>query len=126
MSYFNGMSQVLSTMYRDRATIYGVSKSKDGPFTSTKPSLIAKDYPCKVSKGTQELSATGQYGTDKTDAILIIDNDITIPAGATIEVTVINGKVTKYKHSSSGYKGYESHQEVHMELDSKASGTTNG
>lgn len=126
MSYFTGMSKILSTMYRDKATIYGVSKAKDGPFTSTKPSLIAKDYPCKVSKGTQELSANGQYGTDKTDAILIIDNGITIPAGATIEITDVNGKVTKYKHSSSGYKGYESHQEVHMELDSKASGTANG
>lgn len=127
MSLFMNMGNVLKTLYRDRATIYGVTAVKDGPFTKTKPVVICSNYPCKVSKNSLELSQDVQFGTDRIDAILIIDTDIDIPAGASIEITDVNGKITKYKHSSRGYKGYESHQEVHMQLDDKASqGVTNG
>ncbi|KAA8371108.1 hypothetical protein FE410_05305 [Leuconostoc carnosum] len=121
------MSSILKTMYRDRASIYGSGQSKDGPFTETLTQMIVENYPCKVSKSTQNTSQFDGIGaTDSFDAVLFIDTAIKIPAAATIVVTDVNGYQTTYHQSSSGYVGYESHQEVRMKLDKKASEVTHG
>ena len=60
------------------------------------------------------------FGTDEYDATLLIRTGIDVPAGATIIVTDVNGKVTKYKRSSKGYSGYVSHQEIAIVRDEKA------
>lgn len=126
MSLFGGMGSILNTLYRDKATIYGSGVAKSGPFTETEPNIITENYPCKVSKITQNVVQTDSVGmVDSFDAVLFIDTNIKIPAAATIVVTDVNGYQTTYKRSSSGYMGYESHQEVRMKLDRKASEVTN-
>jgi len=119
-SVFNKMNGVIERVWTDRVTITGVKNGKRGPFSEDEPVTIVKNHPAKVILGSQKPSDQSFFGTDQFDAKLLIDNDVSIPAGANIIVTDVNGQVTKYKRASKGYRGYVSHQELAMVRDEKA------
>lgn len=117
---FKKMGKILPKLWNDKVTIIGVKRTKNGIFSDEKDVIIVKNYPAKVVLGGQKTSEQSFFGTDQFDAKLLIDNSVYIPAGADIEVTDVNGKITKYKRTSKGYQGYVSHQEVSMIRDEKA------
>jgi len=119
-SVFNKMNGVIERVWTDRVTITGVKNGKRGPFSEDEPVTIVKNHPAKVILGSQKPSDQSFFGTDQFDAKLLIDNDVSIPAGANIIVTDVNGHVTEYKRASKGYRGYVSHQELAMVRDEKA------
>ncbi|AYM03577.1 hypothetical protein D8911_11495 [Levilactobacillus brevis] len=118
---FNRMGNQLTKLWFDRVTITGVKTVKDGPFIDTEPVTIVEDEPAKVILKGLKASEQTFFGTDAYDAKLLIRNGIKIPAGATVDVTDVNGQTTHYKRASKGYAGYVSHQEVAMVRDDKAS-----
>lgn len=118
---FNRMGNQLTKLWFDRVTITGVKAVTDGPFTDTEPVVIVENEPAKVILKGLKASEQSFYGTDAYDAKLLIRNGLKIPAGAEIDVTDVNGQVTRYKRASKGYAGYASHQEVAMVRDEKAS-----
>lgn len=117
---FNRMGKSLTKLWFDKVTIVGVRDSSDGVFTDGKPVTIVEDEPAKVVLKGLKASDQSFFGTDNYDAKLLIRTGITIPAGADIQVTDVNGQVTQYKRASKGYAGYISHQEVAMVRDEKA------
>lgn len=117
---FKHMGRVLPKLWNDRVTITGVKNGKHGPFSEDEAVTICENRPGKVILGSLKSSNQTEFGTDQYDAKLLIDNDVSIPAGADITVTDVNGHITKYKRSSKGYRGYVSHQEVAMIRDEKA------
>jgi len=119
-SVFNKMNGVIERVWTDRVTITGIKNGKRGPFSEDEPVTIVKNHPAKVILGSQKPSDQSFFGTDQFDAKLLIDNDVSIPAGANIIVTDVNGHVTEYKRASKGYRGYVSHQELAMVRDEKA------
>lgn len=123
---FLNMTPVLQLMYRDRVTITGGKPVERNGATEVQDVVIVSNHPAKLSLGGQRASEDGQHGTDAYDAKLFIDNGIDVPAGATIDVTDVNGRTTRYKRSSAGYTAYASHQEITMVRDEKATGVTNG
>lgn len=119
-SVFKKMNGVIERVWNDRVTITGVKDRKRGPFSEDEPVTIVENHPAKVILGSQKPSEQSFFGTDQYDAKLLIDNDVSIPAGARITVTDVNGHVTEYKRASKGYRGYVSHQELAMVRDEKA------
>ncbi len=119
-SVFEKMNGIIERVWNDRVTITGVKNARRGPFSEDEVVTICENRPAKVILGSQKTSNQSEFGTDQYDAKLLIDNDVSIPAGARITVTDVNGHVTKYKRSSKGYRGYVSHQELAMVRDEKA------
>ncbi|WP_246001249.1 hypothetical protein [Companilactobacillus musae] len=119
-SVFKKMNGIIEQVWNDRVTIIGVKNGKHGPFSEDEPVTICEDRPGKVILGSLKPGNQTEFGTDQYDAKLLIDNNVSIPAGADITVTDVNGHITKYKRSSKGYRGYVSHQEVAMIRDEKA------
>ena len=119
-SVFKKMNGVIERVWNDRVTITGVKNGSHGPFSEDEDVTICENRPGKVILGSLKTSTQTEFGTDQYDAKLLIDNNVSIPAGADITVTDVNGHVTKYKRASKGYRGYVSHQEVAMIRDEKA------
>ncbi|GEO64462.1 hypothetical protein [Companilactobacillus nantensis] len=119
-SAFKKMNGIIERVWNDRVTITGVKNGLRKGFTEDVPVIICENRPGKVILRSLKTSNQTEFGTDQYDVKLLIDNDVSIPAGADISVTDVNGHVTKYKRSSKGYRGYVSHQEVAMIRDEKA------
>ena len=117
---FREAGAILGTLYRDRVTIYGAKPVLRNGATEVKDVVIISNYPCKVSLKNQQLSADGQFGTDAYDAKLFLNNGVSVPAGAILDVTDVNGNTMRYKRSSASYTAYASHQELTMVRDEKA------
>lgn len=117
---FKAASVALAKLYRDRVTIYGAKPVIRNGATEVRDVLIVSNLPCKVSLNYQQPSADGQFGTDAYDVKLFLENGVSVPAGAILDVTDVNGNTTRYKRSSAGYTAYASHQEVTMVRDEKA------
>lgn len=117
---FREAGAILGTLYRDRVTIYGAKPVLRNGATELQDVVIASNYPCKLSLNNQQPSADGQFGTDAYDAKLFLDNGVSVPAGAILDVTDVNGNTTRYKRSSASYTAYASHQELTMVRDEKA------
>lgn len=117
---FREAGAILGTLYRDRVTIYGAKPVLRNGATELQDVVIASNYPCKLSLNNQQPSADGQFGTDAYDAKLFLDNGVSVPAGAILDVTDVNGHTTRYKRSSASYTAYASHQELTMVRDEKA------
>lgn len=118
---FNKLKDIAPKLWTDKVTIKGSKKVvNEHHLTTSEPVTVVSDEPAKVILKGLKASEQSFFGTDEYDATLLIKNGIDIPAGAVIEVTDVNGKVTRYKRSSKGYSGYVSHQEVAMTRDEKA------
>lgn len=117
---FRASGAILATLYRDRVTIYGAKPVVRNGATEVQDVVIVSNYPCKLSLKNQQPSADGQYGTDAYDAKLFLDNGVSVPAGAILDVTDVNGNTIRYKRSSASYTAYASHQELNMVRDEKA------
>ena len=118
---FNKLKEVAPMLWTDKVTIQAAKKVvNEHHITSSEPVTVVKDEPAKVILKGLKASEQSFFGTDEYDATLLLRTGIDVPAGATIIVTDVNGKVTKYKRSSKGYSGYVSHQEIAMTRDEKA------
>lgn len=118
---FNRLKDIAPMLWTDKVTIQATKKIvNEHHITTSEPVTVVKDEPAKVILKGLKASEQSFYGTDEYDATLLIRTGIDVPAGATITVTDVNGKVTKYKRSSKGYSGYVSHQEIAMTRDEKA------
>lgn len=118
---FNKLKEVAPMLWTDKVTIQATKKVvNEHHITISEPVTIVTDEPAKVILKGLKASEQSFYGTDEYDATLLIRTGIDVPAGATIIVTDINGKSTKYKRSSKGYSGYVSHQEIAMTRDEKS------
>ena len=118
---FNKLKEVAPKIWTDKVTIQATKKVvNEHHITTSEPVTVVKDEPAKVILKGLKASEQSFFGTDEYDATLLIRTGIDVPAGATIIVTDVNGKVTKYKRSSKGYSGYVSHQEIAMTRDEKA------
>ena len=118
---FNKLKDIVPMLWTDKVTIQATKKVvNEHHITTSEPVTVVKDEPAKVILKGLKASEQSFFGTDEYDATLLIRTGIDVPAGATIIVTDVNGKVTKYKRSSKGYSGYVSHQEIAMTRDEKA------
>ena len=118
---FNKLKDIVPILWTDKVTIQATKKVvNEHHITTSEPVTVVKDEPAKVILKGLKASEQSFFGTDEYDATLRIRTGIDVPAGATIIVTDVNGKVTKYKRSSKGYSGYVSHQEIAMTRDEKA------
>ena len=118
---FNKLKEVAPMLWNDKVIIQTTKKVvNEHHITTSEPVTVVSDEPAKVILKGLKASEQSFYGTDEYDATLLIRTGIDVPAGATIIVTDVNGKVTKYKRSSKGYSGYVSHQEIAMVRDEKA------
>ena len=118
---FNKLKEVAPILWTDKVTIQATKKVvNEHHITTSKPVKVVKDEPAMVTLKGLKASEQSFFGTDEYDATLLLRTGIDVPAGATIIVTDVNGKVTKYKRSSKGYSGYVSHQEIAMVRDEKA------
>ena len=118
---FNKLKEVAPILWNDKVTIQTTKKViNEHHITTSEPVTVVLDEPAKVILKGLKASEQSFFGTDEYDATLLIRTGIDVPAGSTIIVTDVNGKVTKYKRSSKGYSGYVSHQEIAMVRDEKA------
>lgn len=118
---FNKLKEVAPMLWTDKVTIQATKKVvNEHHITTSEPVTVVSDEPAKVILKGLKASEQSFYGTDEYDATLLIRTGIDVPAGATIIVTDVNGKTTKYKRSSKGYSGYVSHQEIAMTRDEKS------
>lgn len=118
---FNKLKEVAPILWTDKVTIQSTKKVvNEHHITTSEPVTVVKDEPAKVILKGLKASEQSFFGSDEYDATLLLRTGIDVPAGATITVTDINGKSTKYKRSSKGYSGYVSHQEIAMVRDEKA------
>lgn len=118
---FNKLKEVAPMLWTDKVTIQTTKKVvNEHHITTSEPVTVVSDEPAKVILKGLKASEQSFFGTDEYDATLLLSTGIDVPAGATIIVTDVNGKVTKYKRSSKGYSGYVSHQEIAMTRDEKA------
>ncbi|QHJ85683.1 MAG: hypothetical protein [Caudoviricetes sp.] len=118
---FNKLKEVAPMLWTDKVTIQTTKKViNEHHITTSEPVTVVLDEPAKVILKGLKASEQSFFGTDEYDATLLIRTGIDVPAGSTIIVTDVNGKVTKYKRSSKGYSGYVSHQEIAMTRDEKA------
>ena len=121
ISAFNRLKEVAPMLWTDKVTIQTTKKViNEHHITTSVPVTVVLDEPAKVILKGLKASEQSFFGTDEYDATLLIRTGIDVPAGSTIIVTDVNGKVTKYKRSSKGYSGYVSHQEIAMTRDEKA------
>lgn len=118
---FNKLKEIAPMLWNDKVTIQTTKKVvNEHHITTSEPVTVVLDEPAKVILKGLKASEQSFFGTDEYDATLLIRTGIDVPAGSTIIVTDVNGKVTKYKRSSKGYSGYVSHQEIAMTRDEKA------
>lgn len=118
---FNKLKEVAPMLWTDKVTIQATKKVvNEHHITASEPVTIVTDEPAKVILKGLKASEQSFFGTDEYDATLLLRTGIDVPAGATIIVTDINGKVAKYKRSSKNYSGYVSHQEIAIVRDEKA------
>ena len=118
---FNKLKEVAPILWNDKVTIQTTKKVvNEHHITTSEPVTVVTDEPAKVVLKGLKAGEQSFFGTDEYDATLLIRAGIDVPAGSTIIVTDVNGKVTKYKRSSKGYSGYVSHQEIAMTRDEKA------
>ena len=118
---FNKLKEVAPILWTDKVTIQATKKVvNEHHITTSEPVTVVSDEPAKVILKGLKASEQSFFGTDEYDATLLIRTGIDVPAGATIIVTDVNGKTTKYKRSSKGYSGYISHQEIAMTRDEKS------
>ena len=118
---FNKLKEVAPMLWTDKVTIQATKKVvNEHHITTSEPVTVVSDEPAKVILKGLKASEQSFFGSDEYDATLLIRTGIDVPAGSTIIVTDVNGKVTKYKSSSKGYSGYVSHQEIAMTRDEKA------
>lgn len=118
---FNKLKEVAPMLWTDKVTIKTTKKViNEHHITTSEPVTIVTDEPAKVILKGLKASEQSFFGSDEYDATLLIRTGIDVPAGATIIVTDVNGKSTKYKRSSKGYSGYVSHQEIAMVRDEKS------
>lgn len=118
---FNKLKEVAPMLWTDKVTIQATKKVvNEHHITTSEPVRVVSDEPAKVILKGLKAGEQSFFGTDEYDAMLLIRTGIDVPAGATIIVTDVNGKSTKYKRSSKGYSGYVSHQEIAMTRDEKA------
>ena len=118
---FSKLKEVAPILWTDKVTIQTTKKVvNEHHITTSEPVAVVKDEPAKVILKGLKASEQSFFGTDEYDATLLIRTGIDVPAGATIIVTDVNGKTTKYKRSSKGYSGYISHQEIAMTRDEKS------
>lgn len=118
---FSKLKEVTPILWTDKVTIQTTKKVvNEHHITTCEPVTVVSDEPAKVILKGLKASEQSFFGTDEFDAMLLFRTGIDVPAGATIIVTDVNGKVTKYKRSSKGYSGYVSHQEIAMTRDEKA------
>ena len=118
---FNKLKEVAPILWTDKVTIQTTKKVvNEHHITTSEPVTVVSDEPAKVILKGLKASEQSFFGTDEYDATLLLRTGIDVPAGATIIVTDVNGKVTKYKRSSKGYSGYVSHQEIAMTRDEKS------
>ncbi|QHJ84722.1 MAG: hypothetical protein [Caudoviricetes sp.] len=118
---FNKLKEVAPILWTDKVTIQATKKVvNEHHITTSEPVTVVSDEPAKVILKGLKASEQSFFGTDEYDATLLLRTGIDVPAGATIIVTDVNGKTTKYKRSSKGYSGYVSHQEIAMTRDEKA------
>ena len=117
----NKLKDIAPKLWTDKVTIQATKKVvNEHHITTSEPVTVVSDEPAKVIPKGLKASEQSFFGSDEYDATLLLRTGIDVPAGATITVTDINGKVTKYKRSSKGYSGYVSHQEIAMTRDEKA------
>ena len=117
----NKLKDTAPMLWIDKVTIQATKKVvNEHHITTSEPVTVVIDEPAKVVLKGLKAGEQSFFGTDEYDAKLLIRTGIDVPAGATITVTDVNGKVTKYKRSSKGYSGYVSHQEIAMVRDEKA------
>ena len=118
---FNRLKDIAPMLWTDKVTIQATKKVvNEHHITTSEPVTVVLDEPAKVILKGLKAGEQSFFGTDEYDATLLIRTGIDVPAGSTIIVTDVNGKVTKYKRSSKGYSGYVSHQEIAMTRDEKA------
>ena len=118
---FNKLKEVAPILWNDKVTIQTTKKViNEHHITTSEPVTVVSDEPAKVILKGLKNSEQSFFGSDEYDATLLLRTGIDVPAGSTIIVTDVNGKVTKYKRSSKGYSGYVSHQEIAMTRDEKA------
>ena len=118
---FNKLKEVAPILWNDKVTIQTTKKViNEHHITTSEPVTVVSDEPAKVILKGLKNSEQSFFGSDEYDATLLLRKGIDVPAGSTIIVTDVNGKVTKYKRSSKGYSGYVSHQEIAMTRDEKA------
>ena len=118
---FSKLKEVAPILWTDKVTIQTTKKVvNEHHITTSEPVTVVSDEPAKVILKGLKASEQSFFGTDEYDATLLLRTGIDVPAGATIIVTDVNGKVTKYKRSSKGYSGYMSHQEIAMVRDEKS------
>ena len=118
---FNKLKEVAPMLWTDKVTIQATKKVvNEHHITTSEPVTVVSDEPAKVILKGLKASEQSFYGTDEYDATLLLRTGIDVPAGATIIVTDVNGKSTRYKRSSKGYSGYVSHQEIAMTRDEKS------
>ena len=117
----NKLKDIAPMLWTDKVTIQATKKVvSEHHITTSEPVTVVSDEPAKVILKGLKASEQSFFGTDEYDATLLLRTGIDVPAGATIIVTDVNGKVTKYKRSSKGYSGYVSHQEIAMTRDEKS------
>ena len=117
----NKLKDTAPMLWIDKVTIQATKKVvNEHHITTSEPVTVVTDEPAKVVLKGLKAGEQSFFSTDEYDAKLLIRTGIDVPAGATITVTDVNGKVTKYKRSSKGYSGYVSHQEIAMVRDEKA------
>ena len=118
---FNKLKEVAPLLWTDKVTIQATKKVvNEHHITTSEPVTVVSNEPAKVILKGLKASEQSFFSTDEHDATLLLRTGIDVPAGATIIVTDINGKITKYKRSSKGYSGYVSHQEIAIVRDEKA------
>ena len=118
---FNKLKEVAPILWNDKVTIQTTKKViNEHHITTSEPVKVVSDEPAKVILKGLKAGEQSFFGSDEYDATLLLRTGIDVPAGSTIIVTDVNGKVTKYKRSSKGYSGYVSHQEIAMTRDEKA------
>lgn len=121
MSLFEKLKKAAPRLWTDRVTITSTEKYKaDHNITKSRNVTIVENEPAKIVLKGQSPSTQTIFGTDDTDAKLLIRNGIEIPAGSVVYATDQNGNTVKYKRSSKGYTGYYSHQELALVRDEKA------
>ena len=118
---FNRLKDIAPMLWTDKVTIQATKKVvNEHHITTSEPVTVVSDEPAKVILKGLKASEQSFFGSDEYDATLLLRTGIDVPAGATIIVTDVNGKTTKYKRSSKCYSGYVSHHEIAMTRDEKA------
>lgn len=116
MKYAKGS---IESMYRDTISVFKkVDNHTDVGFDNRSELVeLYSNIPAKVSMSGLKSTANEAQPTQQYDAVIYTTNDITIPAGAIIEVTDSNENVITYRRASHGYKSYATHQEIQVVYD---------